>query len=102
MQNLDKDIQSANLGQIGNRVEVSKQSLGAVLVEPIDGRVELFVRKILILGAEDKLEGGKGVVGPGQGKHLLQIFKAGVSNCGKCSEGVGKEIKARVAGGGGD
>ncbi|CAL2236114.1 unnamed protein product [Prunus armeniaca] len=28
------------------------------------------------VNAEDELEGGKGIVGPGQGKKLLQIFKA--------------------------
>ena len=71
-----------------------------VLEEPKDGRVELSVRKFLTLLAEDELESGKGIVGPGQRKDLLQIYKAVVTIYFPCSEGVGKEIKAGVAGGG--
>ncbi|PQP93716.1 hypothetical protein Pyn_03713 [Prunus yedoensis var. nudiflora] len=48
---------------------------------------------------EDEREGGKGIVGPGQGKQLLKIFKAGVNNISIFwSEGVEKEIKAGVTG----
>ncbi|CAL8145845.1 unnamed protein product [Prunus armeniaca] len=52
-------------------------SLGVVLVEPEYGRVEICVTKTDSVDAEDELEGGKEIVGPSQGKKLLQIFKTG-------------------------
>ncbi|CAL8994334.1 unnamed protein product [Prunus brigantina] len=53
------------------------KALGVVLVEPEYGRVEICVTKTDRVDAEDELEGGKGIVGPSQGKKLLHIFKAG-------------------------
>ncbi|CAL2247311.1 unnamed protein product [Prunus armeniaca] len=54
-----------------------ERSLRVVLVEPEYGRVEICVTKTNRVDAEDELEGGRGIVGPSQGKKLLQIFKAG-------------------------
>lgn len=61
-------------------MDVAQQSLWVVVVEPKHGNVELYALKTARLGSEDELEGGKGIVGPGQGKKLLQIFKAGIVN----------------------
>ncbi|CAL8093882.1 unnamed protein product [Prunus armeniaca] len=54
-----------------------ERSLGVVLVEPEYGHVEICVTKKDRVDAKDELEGGKGIVGPSQGKKLLQIFKVG-------------------------
>ncbi|CAL2237251.1 unnamed protein product [Prunus armeniaca] len=54
-----------------------ERCLGVVLVEPEYGCVEICVTKTDRVDTEDKLEGGKGIVGPSQGKKLLQLFKAG-------------------------
>ncbi|CAL2268265.1 unnamed protein product [Prunus armeniaca] len=54
-----------------------ERSLGVVLVQPKYVRVEICGTKTDRVNAADELEGGKGIVGPSQGKKLLQIFKAG-------------------------
>ncbi|CAL2238392.1 unnamed protein product [Prunus armeniaca] len=69
-----------------------ERSLGVVLVEPQYGRVEICVTKTDRVDAEDELEGGKGIVGPSQGKKLLQIIKAGWINIPPRSISEGRQV----------